>query len=248
MLLNYCIFILKALELTDIEDGDKEAEAEDAMHKLVQLDASEKKHMMVQLLNAFWKLHAAKPTNVMLAPVCLPGKNKHLGNIDLHVSPITLKSYIKCITHYLSGLTHIEATVGALVEIIHAFTSCDVESIALATKLYVSLLLTEVNFILVFFQRCFAQMHYAILSSFQRRTINRKDLLQDPVVSFACKQAMIRVLRPRHRRRRVFIPSPPRCSTPGKCTSTHIAKLKLHMPFVDERKLVLCSYGINAFK
>ena len=49
---------------------------------------------------------------------------------------------------YLSGLTHIEATVGALVEVIHAFTSCDVESIPLATKLYVSLLLAEVGFLL----------------------------------------------------------------------------------------------------
>ena len=41
-------------------------------------------------------------------------------------------------------------------------------------------------------------------------------LLQDSTVSFACKQAMIRCLRPRTRRKRVFIPeTPPRCSSPG---------------------------------
>ena len=45
------------------------------IYKMVQLDAGEKKHMMVQLVNAFWKLHAAKPTNTMLAAVCLPGRN-----------------------------------------------------------------------------------------------------------------------------------------------------------------------------
>ncbi len=42
-------------------------------------------------------------------------------------------------------MTHIDSIVGALVEIIHAFASCDVESIPLATKLYVSLLLSEVR-------------------------------------------------------------------------------------------------------
>ena len=46
--------------------------------------------------------------------------------------------------YYYTGLTHIEATVGAIIEIIHAFASCDVDSVPLATKLYVSLLLAEV--------------------------------------------------------------------------------------------------------
>ena len=45
----------------------------------------------------------------------------------------------------LPGLTHIEATVGALVEVIHAFTACDLDNVTLATKLYVGLLLCEVG-------------------------------------------------------------------------------------------------------
>ena len=44
-----------------------------------------------------------------------------------------------------SGLTHIEITVGALIEIIHAFASTDLDNVGLATKLYVQLLNCEVS-------------------------------------------------------------------------------------------------------
>ncbi|KAL4218587.1 perineurial glial growth [Mactra antiquata] len=115
-----------------------------------ELEPQEGCHFVSQLMNSFWRLLASRPCNPMLAPVCLP------------------------------GLSHVDATVGALVEIIHAFTVSDLDNIQLASKLYAKLLLST-----------------------------------DSTVSFACKQAMIRSLRTRTRRKRVFIPSPPRCCSPG---------------------------------
>ena len=44
-----------------------------------------------------------------------------------------------------TGLTQTEATVAALVEIIHGYASCDLSNVILATKLYVKLLLCKVG-------------------------------------------------------------------------------------------------------
>ncbi|XP_031787712.1 protein purity of essence isoform X2 [Nasonia vitripennis] len=102
-------------------------------------------HLMLQLMNVLWLLHAAYPKNLALAPVVVP------------------------------GLTHTEAVIHAIIEIIHAFTICDVDGFTpLAAKLYLQLLLSS-----------------------------------DTTVSFNAKQAIIKVLRPRYKKRRVYIPSPP---------------------------------------
>uniref|UniRef100_A0A2C9K8S7 UBR-type domain-containing protein n=1 Tax=Biomphalaria glabrata TaxID=6526 RepID=A0A2C9K8S7_BIOGL len=138
----------QVLEVTDIEESTDDTQP--VKTNMYTLTDNEKMHFTSRLVEAFWRLHAAKPANSMLAPVCLP------------------------------GLTNIDITVSCLVEVIHAFTLCDPDFVQLATKHYVRMLLS-----------------------------------QDPVVSFSCRQALIRVLRPRHKRRRVFVHSPPLLTPQG---------------------------------
>lgn len=85
------------------------------------------------------------------------------------------------------GLSHVEAVVYSLVEIIYAFALSDSEMIESMAKFFVELLLDPA-----------------------------------PIISHSAKQAMIRLLRPKIRRRKVLIESPPVCSTPTPSTVTSI--------------------------
>lgn len=114
----------------------------------VKIKASKNQHLLLQLMDVLWILHSQNPENSSLAPVVMP------------------------------GLKHTELVVHALVEIVHAFNSCDAYS-NITIAVYLQLLLCE-----------------------------------DPLIAFSAKQALNRVLKPKCRRRRVFIPSPPRCITP----------------------------------
>lgn len=116
--------------------------------KTSSIKSTKNQHLLLQLMDVLWILHSLNPENPTLAPVVVP------------------------------GLKHTEQVVHALVEIVHAFNSCDTYS-NITIAVYLQLLLCE-----------------------------------DTTIAFSAKQALCRVLKPKCRRRRVFIPSPPRCSSP----------------------------------
>lgn len=116
--------------------------------KTSPVESSKNQHILLQLMDVLWILHSLNPENPALAPVVVP------------------------------GLKHTEQVVHALVEIVHAFNSCDTYS-NITIAVYLQLLLCE-----------------------------------DITIAFSAKHALYKVLKPKCRRRRVYIPSPPQCGSP----------------------------------
>ncbi|CAH1119052.1 unnamed protein product [Phaedon cochleariae] len=105
-------------------------------------------HLLLQLMDVLWILHSLNP---------------EIPTLSLVVS---------------QGLRHTEQVVHALIEIVHAFNSCDTYS-NITIGVYLQLLLCE-----------------------------------DPLIAFSAKQALSKALKPKTKKRKVYIPSPPHCVSP----------------------------------
>lgn len=111
-------------------------------------DKSSQQNLLLQLVDVLWLLHSLNPEIPSLSPVVV------------------------------QGLKHTEQVIHALIEIVHAFNSCEAYS-NITIGVYLQLLLSK-----------------------------------DPLIAFSAKQALSKVLKPKTRRRRVHIPSPPHCLSP----------------------------------
>ena len=121
----------------------------DGKAEAVEQNSEQRQMFLTKLTDWFWHLLASQPANASAGTLGQP------------------------------GITHVEATVQTVIDIIHAFTSVDHDLVPFAAPLYARFLIAE-----------------------------------NTQVCFAAKQALIRALRPKIRKRKVFIPSPPHCATP----------------------------------
>ena len=75
------IISIIVLEVTDLEE-EKEVTANWSVS-----DNKDSRHFVTMLTEAFWVLHSTKPSNSMLAPVCLPGNFFELLHIIIFRKP-----------------------------------------------------------------------------------------------------------------------------------------------------------------
>ncbi len=138
-------------------EGDPESkEDKKALFELEEAGGSlnDRQRFMLQLTKWFWNLLECRPDNSVLGTLGQP------------------------------GITHVEASVQAVIEVLHAFTVADHDTVPFVVRLYAQFLMDG-----------------------------------DTQVSFAAKQALIRAVRPRVRKRKVFIPSPPYSKSPPPSSS-----------------------------
>ena len=146
--------------------------------KLPTARSGKNQHLLLQLMDVLWLLHSMNPENPALVPVVV------------------------------SGLKHTEQVVHAIVEIVHAFNSCDTYS-NVTISVYLQLLLCE-----------------------------------DTVIAFSARQAICRVLKPKSRRRRVYIPSPPPLISMKCLLSNHCSFFKYIFIFQNRWNLKTTSLGL----
>ena len=82
MIYAYYLFSLAA-DIPDIDAGDTPTGDTSPKlpvpAKMSDLDEQESKHFLARMVDAFWRLHNARPSNTMLAPACLPGNGQWLS-------------------------------------------------------------------------------------------------------------------------------------------------------------------------